>query len=86
MLMFLVYLWIATLSILLVSAVCALFVMGGRMVREDKEKQAMMQAEKPKEIEFDGPSRYEVQRTVNRLLREDRKRPTRRMEWRVPNV
>lgn len=86
MLMFLVYLWIAILSILLAAAVCAMFVLGGRMAREDREKEAMLQMQKPKEIEFDGPSRYEIQRTVNRLLREERKRPTRRMEWRVPNV
>lgn len=86
MLKFLVYAWLITLSAVLVAAVCALFIMGGRMVREDKEKQAMMQVKMPKEIEFDGPSRYEIQRTVNRLLREERKRPTRRMEWRVPNV
>jgi len=86
MLKFLVYAWLITLSAVLVAAVCALFIMGGRMVREDKEKQAMMQAEKPKEIEFDGPSRLELSVTTARLLREDRKRPTRRMEWRVPNV
>ena len=86
MLMFLVYAWLITLSVVLVAAVCALFVLGGRMAREDREKEAMLQMQKPKEIEFDGPSRYEIQRTVNRLLREERKRPTRHMEWRVPNV
>lgn len=78
MLQFLVYAWLITLSAVLVAAVCALFVMGGRMVREDKEKQAMMQAKREKELSFnDGPSRWEMQRTVNRLLKADKKRPRR---------
>ena len=56
------------------------------MVREDREKEAARRAEQAKELKFDGMSVWEMRATTARLLREDRKRPTRRMAWRLPNV
>lgn len=85
--MLLVYAWLLLLAVLVVAGIVSIIVLGSEMVRKDREKEAaMQQAAKEQEIAFDGMDRWEMNRIVNRLLREERKRPTRRMEWRMPNV
>lgn len=85
--MLLVYAWLLLLAVLVVAGIVSIIVLGSEMVRKDREKEAaMQQAAKEQEIAFDGMDRWEMNRIVNRLLREERKRQTRRMEWRMPNV
>lgn len=85
--MILAYAWLLFLAVLMVAGIVSMIALGSEMVRKDKEKEAeLRQAVKEQEIEFDGPDRWEMDRIVKRLLREERKRPTRRMEWRMPNV
>ena len=78
MLEILAYAWLYFLVALLIISVCALLVLGSDMVEKDRAAQAKEQAKREKELSFnDGPSRCEMQRTVNRLLKADKKRPRR---------
>lgn len=78
MLKILAYTWLYLLITLLIISVCALLALGSDMVEKDRAERAKEQAKREKELTFnDGPSRWETQRTVNRLLKADKKRPRR---------
>ena len=77
MLEVLAYAGLYLIVILLIISVCALLVLGSDMVEKDRAAQAKEQ-KREKELSFNnGPSRWEMQRTVNRLLKADKKRPRR---------
>lgn len=74
----LAYIWLYSIATLLIISVCVLFVLASDMVEKDKAKQAQEQVKCEKDLTFNnGPSRWETQRTVNRLLKADKKRPRR---------
>lgn len=78
MLKILAYAWLYLLITLLIISVCVLLALGSDMVEKDRAERAKEQAKREKELTFnDGPSRWETQRTVNRLLKADKKRPRR---------
>lgn len=72
-------LWMAMSIILAIALICVvgiLIVFGYLLVQMDKEDVKKPNVEK--DVCFDGPSRWELELTTARLLREDKRRPRKR--------
>lgn len=77
--MFINIFWMVLSILIAVALICAvtiLVVFGHLLVQMDKQDVKMPNVEK--DVRFDGPSRWEMELTTARLLREDKRRPRKR--------
>lgn len=71
--------WMALSILITIALICAvgiLIVFGYLLVQMDKQDVKKPNVEK--DVRFDGPSRWEMELTTARLLREDKRRPRKR--------
>lgn len=77
--MFINLIWMVSsilIAIALICAVAILVIFGYLLVQMDKQDVKMPNVDK--DVRFDGPSRWEMELTTARLLREDKRRPRKR--------